>query len=60
MDKTLAVLLSGFGEVNLPMVVDLVGLTAQAFQNIDADNPLCRLSESIGNSSTQCSRFILR
>jgi hypothetical protein len=45
MDKTLTGLLSGLGGGQLPMVVDLVGPTAQAFQNIAADNPLCRLSE---------------
>ncbi|MGD0831030.1 MAG: hypothetical protein ABR907_08820 [Terracidiphilus sp.] len=44
MDKTLAVLLSGLGEGKFPMVVDLVGPTAQAFRHISATNPLRKLS----------------
>ena len=44
MDKTLAVLLSGLGGGQLPMVVDLVGPTAQAFRHIAATNPLRKLS----------------
>jgi len=45
MDKTLAVLLSGLGGGQLPMVVDLVGPTAQAFRDVAATNPLRKLSE---------------
>jgi hypothetical protein len=45
MDKTLTVLLSGSGGGQSPMVVDLVGPTAQAFRHISANNPLWKLSE---------------
>jgi hypothetical protein len=45
MDKTLTVLLSGLGGGQSPMVVDLVGPTAQAFRHIAASNPLRKLSE---------------
>jgi hypothetical protein len=45
MDKTLTVLLSGLGGGQFPMVVDLVGPTAQAFRHIAATNPLRKLSE---------------
>jgi hypothetical protein len=44
MDKTLTVLLSGLGGGQFPMVVDLVGPTAQAFRHIAATNPLRKLS----------------
>jgi hypothetical protein len=45
MDKTLTVLLSGLGGGQFPMVVDLVGPTAEAFRHIAADNPLTTLNE---------------
>ena len=45
MDKTLTVLLSGMGGGQFPMVVDLVGPTAQAFRHIAANNPLWKLNE---------------
>ena len=45
MDKTLTVLLSGLGGGQSPMVVNLVGPTAQAFRDIAAGNPLRKLSE---------------
>jgi hypothetical protein len=45
MDKTLAVLLSGLEGGQLPIVVDLVGPTAEAFRHVAATNPLRKFSE---------------